>query len=293
MCSFAFHDASNSSSHPERSKIGLRGCVFWIPRFIFIRSNPQTVPKQDHFTKDPAALRNFQIQPNQTLPLLQLTSFEAMATHRLFLTVPSRPIPFFRSSFSVRSGAPFLRHQHHARPVPVTTAVIRRPMSDAASIVRPGRPVTREERLTLRAGRKQRAAQFLQQAKNLEGGAGTAGAASASATAAGTSSTGASTGRGLMSSKYVWYASVGIPSALLIWGFSDGNSPPAKFSQWIGLTGFIRSYTDEIAKPSHDKLLPDWSQVGRIVRCNSTVNSTSSSRTELGSLSGCGNHATS
>jgi hypothetical protein len=54
---------------------------------------------------------------------------------------------------------------------------------------------------------------------------------------------------------------VAVPATLLVWGSSDENSPPAKFSEMIGLTGFIRSFTDEIAKPSHNKLLPDWSQV--------------------------------
>jgi hypothetical protein len=29
----------------------------------------------------------------------------------------------------------------------------------------------------------------------------------------------------------------------------------------IGLTGLIRGYADHLAKPSFDKLLPDWSQV--------------------------------
>lgn len=70
-------------------------------------------------------------------------------------------------------------------------------------------------------------------------------------------------GRGLMAGKYIWYAAVGVPTALLIWGFGDPDSPPARLSRWTGLTGFVRSYTDEIAKPSHDKLLPDWSQVRR------------------------------
>jgi hypothetical protein len=64
-----------------------------------------------------------------------------------------------------------------------------------------------------------------------------------------------------LASKWVWYAAVGVPTALLIWGLSDENSPPAKFTEMIGLTGFIHSFTDEIAKPSHEKLLPDWSQV--------------------------------
>jgi hypothetical protein len=130
----------------------------------------------------------------------------------------------------------------------------------SSSILHPRTPVPKAERTTLRASRKERAAQFMQQqAKggNIEGDA--ASTAAGAAVAASTKTEAAA--RGLMSSKYIWYASIGIPTALLVWGFSDSNSPPAKLSKWIGLTGFIQQYTDEIAKPSHDKLLPDWSQV--------------------------------
>jgi hypothetical protein len=125
------------------------------------------------------------------------------------------------------------------------------PVRRFADIARPAKPVTKDERLTLRAARKERAAQVLQQAKGVEGDA-------AAASATGSSS---SSARSFLSSKYMWYASVGVPSALLIWGFSDPHSPPAKFCKMVGLTGFVESYTREIAKPSHDKLLPDWSQV--------------------------------
>jgi hypothetical protein len=42
---------------------------------------------------------------------------------------------------------------------------------------------------------------------------------------------------------------------------NDENSPPAKFSELIGLSRLIRNFSEDFAKPSHDKLLPDWSQV--------------------------------
>lgn len=124
-----------------------------------------------------------------------------------------------------------------------------------ADVVRPTNPVTKEERIVLRAARKERAAQVLQKAKGIEG------------EAAAASSSSSSSANSFLSSKYMWYASVGVPSALLIWGFSDPNSPPAKFCKMIGLTGFVESYTNEIAKPSHDKLLPDWSQVRPEQQC--------------------------
>lgn len=105
------------------------------------------------------------------------------------------------------------------------------------------REVTPSERAALRAARKERAAKTLQEQ----------GVAAAAASAAKPKS--------LTMSRWIWYAGIGVPAVLLIWGIGDENSPPAKFSSMIGLTALIRSFTDEIAKPSFDKLLPDWSQV--------------------------------
>lgn len=120
--------------------------------------------------------------------------------------------------------------------------------------VRPARrtgSVSVEDRAALRAARKERASRVLAEAQ--EGGA---------AAAAATKNTAGGSGRSnVIMSRYVWYLSVGVPSAILIWGFSDENSPPAKFSRMIGLTDLISQYTEDIARPSHTKLLPDWSQV--------------------------------
>lgn len=117
--------------------------------------------------------------------------------------------------------------------------------STSAPVVR--KQISSQERESLRAARRERAAKLLQQQQQ----AGDAAAANSSPV---------STTR-FYASRWIWYAAVGVPSALLVWGISDENSPPAKFSEMIGLSGFIRNYTEEIAKPSHDKLLPDWSQV--------------------------------
>jgi hypothetical protein len=113
-------------------------------------------------------------------------------------------------------------------------------------VARPKQPVSKQERAILRADRKERASQFIQKSKG--GAGGEAGSSSSSSSS-------------YSANKYFWYGSVGIPSALLIWGFSDSNSPPAKFCNLIGLSGFVQQYTDQIAKPAHEKLLPDWSQV--------------------------------
>ena len=106
------------------------------------------------------------------------------------------------------------------------------------------RTVSKEERVALRAARRERAAKL----KQNEGATG--------------SETAKGGGRGAqISSKYLWYAALGVPSVLLVWGFSDENSPPAKVAQMIGLVDFVQGYTDEFARPAYKKLLPDWSQV--------------------------------
>lgn len=138
-----------------------------------------------------------------------------------------------------------------------TACVLRRCF--ASSAVTAARPVRRTnvspaERAALRAARKERASKVLeqqQQQQHLQ-----------QQTANSTAAAGVGTTRTNMAmSRYIWYLSVGVPSILLAWGFSDENSPPAKLSRAVGLTGYIRSYTDEIAKPAHTKLLPDWAHV--------------------------------
>lgn len=141
------------------------------------------------------------------------------------------------------------RHANLARSV--------RNFADAATtnLARPvrGSSISLQERAALRAARKERATKMLEQQKTETSG-GTQGSSLSN----------------LARSHYFWHVCVGVPSALLVWGFADENSLPAKFCRMIGLTDFIRSYTEEIAKPSHNKLLPDWSQVRELHR-NSRV----------------------
>ena len=145
-----------------------------------------------------------------------------------------------------------LRHQRTAlarstrflsdATAPVTKSSATRPIR---------RAVTQEERTVLRAERKERATRVL---KEQQGGAAATEAAS----------TGGASRTSLKFSRWMWYAGVGVPSALLVWGLNDHDSPPAKFSRMIGLTGLVSGFTDGIAKPSHDKLLPDWSQMPNV-----------------------------
>ena len=137
-----------------------------------------------------------------------------------------------------------------------TTETQKMMMSSTMKLKRPIRNtgITVEERAKLRAVRKERASKFMadQQQGGIGGGDGT-GAQHAGR--------GVTTRSNLATSHYIWYLSIGIPAGLLIWGFNDENSPPAQFCRITGITAFVRSYTDEIAKPVYDKLLPDWSQV--------------------------------
>ena len=105
-----------------------------------------------------------------------------------------------------------------------------------------------EERAALRAARRERANQLIQETTGAE-----------------TGTTGTASSTKVLTSKYTWYAAVGIPSAILAWGLSDENSPPARLSKQIGLTGLIEDLADTYTKPAHSKLLPAWSQVRTFV----------------------------
>lgn len=121
-------------------------------------------------------------------------------------------------------------------------SAVRRRFADVAAPVR--KEVSAEERAVLRAARKARASKAMQQPGQ------DAPAATAQISAARV--------------KWFWYLGVIVPTGLFAWGYNDENSPPAKFCQMIGLSNFVKSYTDEISKPSHEKLLPDWNQMPNV-----------------------------
>lgn len=131
--------------------------------------------------------------------------------------------------------------------------------------------VTKEERAALRAARKEQAAQFLLQQRQQQSSPTTAATSQtqkvAGATVA-TSNKSSQPGRSAyLISRFGWMVYGGIPiffTGLAIWAINDDNSPPAKFSKLIGLTQFVRRFADEYAKPAHDKLLPDWSQMPNV-----------------------------
>jgi len=143
----------------------------------------------------------------------------------------------------------------------VSSRTSRRFLSSDAAATAPSNPmqsnfsrplrqaVTKEEREANRAARKVQATKALQQGKE---GAESAGGGTAKAIS--------------KHSRWVWYMGVAVPSALIVWGMNDENSPPKKVADAIGFTNLVRNFSEDFAKPSHEKLLPDWSQV-RIVRC--------------------------
>jgi len=160
--------------------------------------------------------------------------------------MPSSSILLALSSRALRNRCPQQLIRDACCRTETHLKTTRRRFSEATAVVRPQQPVTAQERLVLRAARKERASKFLNQ------GAAEGGASSGRRT------------RGFVANKYFWYASFIVPSGILVWGLSDENSLPAKFSEFIGLTGFLKTYIDDIAKPSHEKLLPDWSQMPNV-----------------------------
>ena len=126
--------------------------------------------------------------------------------------------------------------------------------TDAAAVSKRPVNITASERAALRAARRERGRRALQQQQQgtIEG---------AAAEASASSSNSGSTMPSLLMSRWIWYLGVGVPTVLSGWGLQDENSPPARFASLIGLTDLVGGFAQEIAKPSHDKLLPDWSQV--------------------------------
>lgn len=126
---------------------------------------------------------------------------------------------------------------------PLLRVAGRRSMTEATATrpIRPSQGVTPQERAALRAARKEKSAELLREQQQSTGGS--------------------KVTSGLKTSRSIWYASILVPPALIAWALNDENSPPAKLSEMIGLTALIQRYIDPLAKPSHEKLLPDWSQV--------------------------------
>jgi import inner membrane translocase subunit TIM50 len=156
--------------------------------------------------------------------------------------------------------------------VRVICADVRRDARRESTAAPVRREVTKADRAANRAARKERANAFI------GGGMGTAatgaeyaaleGQSAAIATAAAAAAGGAraqqkgssASGPAFDAARLGWYAAVAIPTAFIGWGIADEDSPPARLSRMIGLTGVIEEY----AKPARTKLLPDWNQIPNI-----------------------------
>jgi len=142
--------------------------------------------------------------------------------------------------------------------------------------------VSKEERAKLRASRRARAAVTMKEAQGQAGNNVTANATTSTSTSA--STTGTSTGTATVSAtatspkpsptssnlsaqntRLLIYSGITIPSLMIGWAIYDPEeSPPGKLFSYIGVTQAIQSFWDEFAKPSHPKLLPDWSQMPNV-----------------------------
>ena len=123
--------------------------------------------------------------------------------------------------------------------------------------------VSKEERATLRANRRARAAATMKQAQEQA----TSTNSSAAASSTGAAATGSpkptptSSGMSAQTTRFLMYGGITIPTALIAWAVYDpDDSPPGQFFKWIGLSSVV----DEFAKPAHAKLLPDWSQMPNV-----------------------------
>mmetsp|Transcript_7092 Transcript_7092/g.14571 ORF Transcript_7092/g.14571 Transcript_7092/m.14571 type:complete len:459 (-) Transcript_7092:165-1541(-) len=120
--------------------------------------------------------------------------------------------------------------------------------------------VTKEERALRRAARKERANAFLSSSGTAEAGAVDAQGEKMFAGAPGAQAASGGSSPKFDASRLGWYAAFLLPTGFIGWGIYDEDSPPAKFSRYIGLTDQIQEY----AKPARTKLLPDWDQIPNI-----------------------------
>ncbi|GAX16154.1 hypothetical protein FisN_3Hh365 [Fistulifera solaris] len=65
-------------------------------------------------------------------------------------------------------------------------------------------------------------------------------------------------------SRWLWYVGLLVPTAIITWAVQDEDSPPARLAEAMGLAGWIRNKFEEMAVPQYDKLLPDWSQMPNV-----------------------------
>jgi len=181
----------------------------------------------------------------------------------LTFSVPSRNN---RCPVSFRGKLLLGGHRHHQQQQPQPCF-----FSTTKSQVPIRRKVAASERAALRLARKQQAAQIMQAQSDATTASTMATSSSATATAAAAESTVSGAGTTAtgdaaftksvqkpLDSRLIFGLGVGIPVGLLAWGIADEDSPPAKFSKMIGFTNVVEGFADQFARPSREKLLPDW-----------------------------------
>ncbi len=112
--------------------------------------------------------------------------------------------------------------------------------------------VSPEQRAALRQARKERSIAQSQQAQSQSS------SSSSSSSAASSSSSLKTTSSSKPFNPTVVYGlGLAIPTLILAWGVYDHESPPAKFASFLGFDEVF----DSFAKPTYDKLLPNWNDV--------------------------------
>jgi len=126
----------------------------------------------------------------------------------------------------------------------------------ASKIVPPSqrKAVSAGQREQLRLARKSRAMDLLQSgAKPSLGAASKEGGQSSS-----------NIMKSKLSGKWFWYLGFGIPTGLVLWTVLDENSPMNKLASLLGIKPIVDEFANYYAKPSREKLLPDWSQMPNV-----------------------------
>jgi hypothetical protein len=168
------------------------------------------------------------------------------------MAMSSTTLVRFKSFTSISRSVTHVGHHHgrHSRTFSTTTK----------AQVPPRTKVSPSERAALRLARKQQAAQSMQAQSEAAVGTGVTAASGSTGTATTTTTNAAAVAnvQKPLDSRLIFGLGVGIPAALLSWGIADEDSPPAKFSKMIGFTKVVEGFADQFARPSREKLLPDW-----------------------------------
>lgn len=166
--------------------------------------------------------------------------------------ITSRSVSQFINISSRRAATATSNNSTYCKKSSISSS-FKRNLSSSSSKEKPTvihKKVSPEQRATLRQVRKERSIAQSQQAQSQQSQSSSSSASSSSSPKSGSSSK-------PFNPNVVYGLGLAIPTLILAWGVYDHESPPAKFASFLGFDEVF----DSFAKPTYDKLLPNWNDV--------------------------------